>query len=236
MASQKSALLLGATGLVGSHVLTLLLAGDAYGRVVALGRRSLDRTHPRLAHHVVDFDRTETYRNLLGVDDVFCCLGTTIKQAGAKEAFRKVDYRYPVEVARLALEEGAAQYLIVTALGASARSPVFYSRVKGEVEQTIGGLPYTGVYIFRPSLLTGDRAEPRRGEQISERLLSRVDFLLKGPLRKYRPTRAADVAAAMMNVATACPGGVRIYEPDRIEQIARSSGTSQPDPIPHVDL
>lgn len=220
MPEQRTALLLGATGLVGGHCLNRLLADDAYARVVSLGRCPLDRSHPKLIHHVIDFDRYETYNGFLSVDDVFCCLGTTMKQAGSREAFRRVDFEYPVQIARRARAQGARQYLLVSALGASVSSPFFYSRVKGEVEQAISALSFYGVYIFRPSLLRGARSEVRRGERAAEKVLDRLDFLLKGPFSKYRPTPADAVAAAMIAVAKARPGGVRILEPPEIERAA----------------
>jgi uncharacterized protein YbjT (DUF2867 family) len=221
MPEQRTALLLGATGLVGGHCLNRLLADETYGSVVALSRRPLDRTHAKLANHVVDFDRYETYYSLLKVDDVFCCLGTTIKQAGSKEAFRRVDFEYPVQIAKRARAQGAQQYLLVSSLGASVSSPFFYSQVKGEVEQAVSALSFSGVYIFRPSLLRGERKEVRRGEQISEKVLDGLGFLLQGPLKKYRPTPADAVAAAMIATAKARPGGTQILESDEIEEVAR---------------
>ena len=117
----RTALLLGATGLVGGHCLDLLLADAAYDAVVTLGRRPLGRSHPKLTHHVVDFDRLAEAASLIEARDVFCCLGTTMKKAGSKEAFRKVDYEYPVAAARIAAANGAEQYLLISALGAGTR-------------------------------------------------------------------------------------------------------------------
>ncbi len=216
----RTALLLGATGLVGGHCLDLLLAADAYRAVVTLGRRPSARQHPRLTHHVVDFDRLGEYAALFEAQDVFCCLGTTMKQAGSKDAFRRVDFAYPVEAARLALAGGARQYLLVSALGADTGSPIFYNRVKGEAEAAVCALPFYGVYVMRPSLLTGERAVPRRGERIAEAVLHAVSFVLRGPLRKFHPTEAGAVAAAMVSLAEAQPGGVQVYEPEAIRAAA----------------
>ena len=217
--SPRSALLAGATGLVGGHCLDLLLADDAYRAVVTLGRRPLPRTHPKLTHHVVAFDRLDAHADLVEGRDVFCCLGTTMRKAGSKEAFRKVDYDYPFALARVALGRGAEQYLLVSALGANPRSPFFYNRVKGEVEEAVSALPFEGVYLFRPSLLTGERAEERPGERRAEAVMNALSFLLRGPLRKYRPTPARVVAAAMLAVAKAQPGGVRVYEPEAMKAL-----------------
>ncbi|HVF27949.1 MAG TPA: NAD(P)H-binding protein, partial [Pyrinomonadaceae bacterium] len=122
----RSALLVGATGLVGGHCLNLLLEDAAYQRVVALGRRMLPVVHQKLEQHVVDFDKLTDYAHLIRAQDIFCCLGTTIKKAGSREAFRRVDFTYPHEVARIAAENGAEQMLLVSALGADAKSRVFY--------------------------------------------------------------------------------------------------------------
>lgn len=218
--SDRSALLLGATGLVGRRCLDLLLSNEAYASVTTLGRRSLGQTHPKLHHHVVDFDELERQAGLFAVDDVYCCLGTTMKQAGSREAFRTVDFTYPYEAATLAHREGAGQYLLVSALGADAASRIFYNRVKGEVEAAIGALPFYGVYAFRPSLLLGERADARTGERIAENVLGGLRFVLQGPLRKYRAIPAGTVAQAMIAVALDRPGGVRAYESDEIARLA----------------
>ena len=218
--STRKALLLGATGLVGGHVLERLLAGDDYDAVVTLGRRPPGRTHPRLTHREVDFEALEAHAALFAVDDVYCCLGTTMKQAGSKEAFRRVDHDYPVAAARLAHDAGASQYLLVSALGADSGSVFFYNRVKGEVEEAVAGVSFYGVYLFQPSLLTGDRDETRAGEAVAERVLGALSFALRGPLRRYRPTPARDVAEAMSAVARQRPGGVRRYVSEEIVALA----------------
>lgn len=218
----RTALVAGATGLVGRHVLARLLADEAYGRVVSIGRRLLPHTHPKLTHHIVAFDALEDFADRLRADDVFCCLGTTMRRAGTRAAFRQVDYVYPFTLARVALGEGARQFLLVSALGAHPRSPFFYNRVKGEAEEAIAALRYEGVYLFRPSLLTGEREEHRPLERMGEVVLGGLSFLLRGPLRRYRPTPAALVAGAMVAVAKAAPGGCRVYEPPDMETVLRA--------------
>jgi uncharacterized protein YbjT (DUF2867 family) len=216
----RTALLLGASGLIGGHCLDLLLADEFYSRVVAPGRRPLARAHAKLTQHAVNFDDLAAHAALLRADDVFCCLGTTIKRAGSQEAFRKVDFTYPAECARLARREGAQQFLLVSSLGANARSAVFYSRVKGEVEAAIAAVGFEAVQIFRPSLLTGERAERRTGEVVAGKFADVFSFAFAGPLRKYRPIAARAVAAAMVNLAKRRPPGVNIYESDRIRELA----------------
>ncbi len=213
---ERSALVLGATGLVGSHCLDLLVADDAYSRVVVLARDPLPRHLPKLLWHVVDFDRLAELGGLLRADDVFCCLGTTIRAAGSKEAFARVDFGYVVEAARVAAENGAGQLLLVSAVGADPESRVFYSRVKGQVEQAVRELPFRGVHIFRPSLLLGRRQHPRPRERVAAAIMVPLSLLLVGPARKYRPVSAAALAAAMVAVAKEAPTGVNVFESDRI--------------------
>ena len=220
----RSALVLGATGLVGGHVLRGLLADPAYAAVTTLGRRPLDRTHAKQTHHVIDFDEPAQYAPLVRADDVFCCLGTTMRQAGSKDAFRRVDYSYVVDAAKNASANGAEQFLLVSALGADAGSMVFYNRVKGEAEEAVRTLPFYGVYLARPSLLRGDRAEARAGEQRADAVLNAVSFLLRGPLRRFRPIEAATVAHALIALAKQRPGGVQVYGPEALRGAAHPEG------------
>jgi uncharacterized protein YbjT (DUF2867 family) len=191
----RAALLVGATGLVGSFLLQRLLESNAYARVTVWARRRLDKTHPKLKCEVVDFEQLHERR--VAADDVFCCLGTTIKRAGSEAAFRQVDYDYPVTLAIAAAGSGAKRLLVVSALGANPDSRIFYNRVKGEMEIAVraAGVPTT--IFFRPSLLSGPRAEVRRGERIGEA----IGRLLGSLLGKYRPIHAALVAAAMLKSA-----------------------------------
>jgi len=217
----RTALVAGGSGLVGGHCLTQLLDEPAYDRVIAIGRRELPRQHPKLVQRVIDFDRL----GALGVDfpaadDVFCCLGTTMKRAGSRETFRQVDFVYVVGLASQALQHGAKQFLLVSALGANPKSPLFYNQVKGEAEEAVSRLSFEGRYLVRPSLLAGDRPEHRPGERFGLAVASGVSLALIGPLRKYRPILAATVAKAMVRVAIKAPGGVRIYESGELEQLA----------------
>jgi uncharacterized protein YbjT (DUF2867 family) len=154
------------------------------------------------------------------VSEVFCCLGTTIKKAGSQAAFRKVDFEYPVEIAKLAAQNNAEQFLLVTALGANPESAIFYSRVKGEVEIAVQRLPYRAIHIFRPSLLLGNRAETRLNEKIGAVAMKTFSFLMFGALQKYRPIAASAVAAAMIKAAKRGQPGVHIHESDKIQALA----------------
>jgi uncharacterized protein YbjT (DUF2867 family) len=217
--AHRTALLVGATGLVGGHCLRLLLEERAYARVHVLVRRPLKQSHPRLVEHVVDFDRLDREADAIRGDDVFCCLGTTIATAGSQEAFRRVDHDYPVQVARLARKNGARHFLVVTALGASASSRVFYNRVKGETEEDLRAIGYPGLVILRPSLLQGDRAERRPGEEWAKRLMPVLRPVFIGPLRRYRPIAGEVVARAMIRAAERDPRGVQVLESDAIARL-----------------
>lgn len=217
---RRTACVAGGTGLVGGNLLRLLLEDPAYERVTALVRKPSPLTQPRLVQATVDFDRLEDSAKLDGSEDVFCCLGTTIRKAGSQEAFRKVDFDYPLRLARLASAAGAKRFLLVTSLGADRDSMVFYSRVKGEVEQAVAKERFEALHIFRPSVLAGDRGESRPGERVAIALMKGLSFLLLGPLRKYRAIEAAVVAKAMVLAARSGTPGVTIHESDEIQALA----------------
>jgi uncharacterized protein YbjT (DUF2867 family) len=210
----RTALLAGATGLVGSHVLELLLADNEWARVVTAGRRTTPQRHDKLEQRVIDVGAIEALGDLPHADDVFCCLGTTIKQAGSRQAFRRVEHDFVVGLARAGLRVGATQFLLVSAIGADPESRVFYSRVKGEAEAAVRKLPYRALQIIRPSLLLGERAEFRLGEHIAMAGAPLLQLFLVGRLRRYRPIQASDVARAMVRVAREAPRGPNVYEYD----------------------
>lgn len=212
--SPRTALLAGATGLVGSHVLDLLLRGSDWTHVVTVGRRTSPVRHEKLEQRIVDLGALEAAGDLPPIDDVFCCLGTTIKQAGSQAAFRRVDHDFVVGVARAGLRAGATQFLLVSAIGADPTSRVFYSRVKGEGEADVRTLPYRAIQIFRPSLLLGTRTEFRLGERITMLAAPVLSPFLVGRLRRYRPIHAATVAQAMINLAREAPRGPNVFEYD----------------------
>lgn len=225
---KRKAVVAGATGLVGKELVRQLLEDEAYGSVVILVRRKTGLAHPKLTERIVD------YRALAGGDeqavqaldlagaDVFCALGTTIKKAGTQEAFREVDYDYPLALGRLAKEQGAARFLIVTAIGANPASRIFYSRVKGEVEEALRALNLPALDLFRPSLLLGKREEFRLGERLAALFMP----WLSGLLGKYRPVHGRTVAAAMIQAAKSGEPGVRIHESNRIREMGDAPGPS----------
>ena len=203
----RVAMVAGATGLVGREILAALLADKSYKTVHSVGRRKIDLKHPKLVQHVVDF---ANLKDLPPVDDVHIALGTTIKVAGSQAAFRAVDFEAIVAVARTALAQGASKLGVVSAMGASTRSPIFYNQVKGEMEAAVSALGYSSVSIAQPSMLAGDRAaldQPVRG---GEGLALVVTRWLK-PLipANYQSVQAADVAAGLLRAVRAGQPGVR---------------------------
>jgi uncharacterized protein YbjT (DUF2867 family) len=207
----RTCAILGATGLVGSRVVALALG--AYDGVRALVRRPLARAAPRLEARVVDFDALAEQHEALAVDHVYCCLGTTIRKAGSEEAFRRVDHDYPLAAARAAERAGARQFLVVTAVGADAKSRIFYNRVKGELEDALGALSFReGLTIVRPSMLLGAREESRPAEAIAGVVMRATRSLFSGPLVRYRAVDADDVARALLRASREPASGVRILE------------------------
>ncbi len=223
--ADRTALLLGASGLVGGHLLRRLASDNRWGRVVTLGRRPLATAGPTHEDHVVDFDRLAEQAALFACDDLFCALGTTIKQAGSQAAFRRVDLEIPFAAAQLARSAGASQMLLVSALGADPDSRIFYNRTKGEAERAVSSVGFEAVQIARPSLLAGDRDEVRWGERVGLAVLTPLAPLLRGPLAALRPTEAEDVARALVAVAAARPTGTRVYPPESIRSRARRGGS-----------
>ena len=217
----KSALVAGATGLVGSKLVDTLVADPDYGEVHVLARRSLARTHTRLHEHLVDFARLSTL-DWPAADDVYCCLGTTIRVAGSQRAFREVDYDYPLAIARGAQRRGAQQFLFVSAMGADAHSSVFYSRVKGELEIAAATLGFRATIAFRPSLLAGQRADYRFGERVALAVLRPARWLVP---RKYRPVADVAVARAMAAFAKRGLAGFHIVPSDAIQAFAPDLST-----------
>lgn len=195
MTANRTVVLAGATGLVGREVLKGLLADDSVEAVHALGRRALD-PHPKLTSHVVDFSALPP---LARVDEAYLALGTTIKVAGSQAAFRAVDFDANLAVARAAIAAGARRVGLVSAMGADARSRIFYSRVKGELEDVLAALNFEGLVIARPSMLVGDREALGQPVRSGERIAMHVGAVL-GPLipANYRPIAASRVARALL--------------------------------------
>jgi len=218
--NSSTALLLGGSGLVGGFCLQALLDAPDYSQIISVARRPLaDAAHPRLMQQTINLEALASLR-LPPVDDVFCALGTTIRKAGSQQAFRQIDVEFPLDAARLALQFGARQFVLVSSVGADPNSKNFYLRSKGEVEQGLSALPFQAVHIFRPSLLLGKRTESRQGESFAIAAAKIFQFLCVGPLRRYHPVSAAKVGQAMVAAAKAGGQNTMVYEYDKILELS----------------
>ncbi|MHA7809431.1 MAG: NAD(P)H-binding protein [Marinobacter adhaerens] len=220
-------MLLGATGLTGGIVLQGLLGREEVSQVVALVRHKLPTLHDKLAQHEVDFDRLEDQAELFDVDVIICCLGTTIKKAGSQDQFRKVDLNYPMKAGELGRSRGVRAFILMSAIGASSSSTIFYNRVKGELEDALRDLDYPYLSIYHPSLLLGDRKEQRTAEALGIKAMPLVNRLLIGPLDKYRGIEAQTVASAMVNEAchlAAEPADEQVVQTREYDEIVQLAG------------
>jgi uncharacterized protein YbjT (DUF2867 family) len=205
----KTALLAGATGLIGSQLLELLINNDRYGKIIAISRKPLELAHPKVQNVITDFSSLELHKEQFRANDIFCCLGTTMRQAKTREAFRQVDLEYPVSLAKIGFELGAQCYLMVSALGANKNSSVFYNRVKGETEEIVLNIGFERVHILRPSLLLGPRKEQRTGENTAKQAYRIFGFLIP---KKYKAVESSGVARAMVQFAGTGTRGNFIHE------------------------
>lgn len=197
----RIAVVAGHTGLVGRHLLDLLLQDARYTRVIAVGRRAPERSAPRLEIVTTEMGDLARVREQLKADDAFCCLGTTIKAAGSKAAFERVDFHMVVDFARATHAAGARRGFVVSSLSADPRSPVYYSRVKGRAEQALGEVGFDALHVVRPSLLLGERTEHRPGEALAQRIAPLIGPFMRGALAKYRPIDARDVAQSLVTLS-----------------------------------
>jgi uncharacterized protein YbjT (DUF2867 family) len=215
------AIIAGASGLIGGLLLDVLLQRSEYKEVVILVRKELPVKHTKLKQLVIDFDKLKDYAAELNGDVIFCCLGTTRKKTPDRAVYRQIDHDYPLQMAKIGLQNGVEQYHLVSALGANAGSSAFYMKTKGEVEEDITKVGLKCLHIYRPSLLTGDRTEKNRVEEkIVTVLFKLIDPLLLGSLKKYRSIPAKTVAMAMYKQSLIKQEGVFIHPSDQIKQIA----------------
>lgn len=208
---RKSAILFGATGLIGGHLLRLLLDDPVYEKVIAVVRRDLDIKHPKLHQLIADLQSLEKIKRELIADDIFCCVGTTRKRTPDSTEYYRVDHDYPVAAAAITKEMGAKTFCLVSAAGANPKSSNFYLRTKGETERDIRTAGFKSLYLFRPSLLIGERKEQRWMESVPEKIFRLLDPLLIGRLKRYRSIPAASVALAMNKAAQRGAEGTHIY-------------------------
>jgi uncharacterized protein YbjT (DUF2867 family) len=214
----KTALIAGATGLVGSELLNSLIESNEYQTIHVLTRKSLNKNSSKIIEHIINFDELSSLLSEISIDHVFCTLGTTIKKAGTKANFRKVDFDYVVELGKKAKGWNTEKFLVVSSLGANARSAIFYSRTKGEMEKALQEINLPHLFIFRPSLLMGNRKENRTGEKTAIAVYKIINPLFIGKLKKYKGIEASRVAQAMMKTALHNSSPLKIIESDEIQK------------------
>ena len=213
----KIALVAGATGLVGKHIVNELINNEAYKKVVVLSRRELSRSHPKLEVVITDFDQLGKVSIRYKIDECFCALGTTQKKSG-KAGILKVDYAYVLKLAELCERYAIPKFLVVSSQGANANSTFFYMRTKGQMEEAVKRAELPITYIIRPSLITGKREEFRFSEKMGSYLYKVLSPLMIGKLKKLRPVSALQIARCMISLAQKTEPGNRVIESDFIQQ------------------
>lgn len=214
----KTAIIIGATGLVGNKLVHLMLNDDQVTKVIVFVRRSLTLQHVKLEEHVIDFDKPETWMQDVKGDMLFSALGTTIKQAGTKAQQYKVDYTYQYEFAQIAAQNHVPVYALVSAASSSPDSSIFYSRMKGELERDVKSLPFKSINIMQPGLLSGARQEERFAEKLGYHVLKAINAI--GLFKKYRSIEGRTVAVALRNAAFQAVPGVHVYTLDEVFKLA----------------
>jgi uncharacterized protein YbjT (DUF2867 family) len=212
----KTAIVLGATGLVGNHITHKLISNDSYDKVKVFTRRSLQISNSKLEEHLVNFDNIESWKEDLKGDELYSALGTTLKKAGSKEAQYIIDFTYQYEIAKAASQNGVLKLLLVSSIGASYKSRNFYLRMKGKLDEEIQQFQFKQIFIFRPSILAGERNEKRTGESIGIKIVGTITKIIPA-LKKYRPIKASQVAEAMIKSANqTLKEQINIYESEEI--------------------
>ncbi len=203
---------------MGRNYFEQLIEEPAYSQIHILVRKAIEINPDKVVQHIIDFNELDKFEINEPINHVFCTLGTTIKKAKTKENFRKVDYDYVFELGKKAKQWNTEKFLVVSSLGANAKSAIFYNRVKGEIEKTLSELRLNQLFIFRPSLLMGNRKEHRAGEKSAIAVYKIINPLFIGPLKKYKGIQASQVAKGMMQTALNNKEQFKIFESDEIQK------------------
>ncbi|HRQ55468.1 MAG: NAD(P)H-binding protein [Ignavibacteriaceae bacterium] len=212
----KTAIVIGATGLVGSYITLKLLDDSRYSKVKVFVRNSLEVKHPKLEEHIVDFEKLDLWKDEIKGDELYSALGTTIKKAGSKNAQYKIDFTYQYETAKAAAKNGVKSYMLISSAGANYKSSNFYLRMKGNLDEKVQLLNFKKIRIFRPSILVGLRSEKRVGESIGIKIAGLITRIIPA-LKRYKPIKASIVAEAMIISANQNKSDkIKIYHPEEI--------------------
>ena len=219
---EKTATILGSTGLIGGKLVELLLDDNYYNVIRVIVRRPVEFNNPSVRTEVIDFSDTESFKKAIaGSDAIFCAVGTTQKKVkGDRTAYYKVDYDIPVNAARFCEETGCPVFMLVSSVGADSKSKNFYLKLKGEVEDRLREADIASVSVFRPSMLLGKRKELRFGEVVAKALSLPVSFLFPS---KYRPVKADNVARAMISASKRAVPGFNVYHYKEMKSIIETS-------------
>lgn len=217
---QKKAIILGATGLTGRYVLDALLEDSRYGEILVFGRRSVQIEHPKLREHLTDLLKLNKQSALFHADEVYCCIGTTKAKTPDKDTYRNIDLGIPLTAAKLSKENGIPAFSVISAMGANPQSPIFYNRLKGEMEEAVLGEKIPNTHIVQPALIGGEREEQRTGEWLFKQLFKGLNYLMVGPLKKYRSIHPEEIAKAMICLANSDHPTGR-YQNDQLMELAK---------------
>lgn len=215
----RTAILVGATGLIGHILLQKLVEDKTYNNITVVSRRPPDAINKKIKLIKIDFDNLIEHASEIVGDDIFCCIGTIQKKTPDLEVYKKIDYQYPLDLADIGLRNGSTSYNLVSSMGANPNSSFFYPLIKGELERDLSALPFESINIFRPSLLDGHRTGTRKAENFFIKAMRVINPLLFGPLKKYRSIKVEAVAEAMLRQAKKAVAGIHIYQSDEIVQL-----------------
>jgi len=211
----RTAVIAGASGLIGKELVQKLINADQYRRIYVLSRKKSGLVNEKIVELVIDFEKINQLKFEEPVDDVFCTLGTTMKQAGSRDNFKKVDFEYVVALANLGKLAGASKFLVISAMGADSKSAVFYNKVKGMTEEALIKIGFKQLVIFRPSLLLGKRTEVRFAERLSGAFMKAFNFLIPD---NYKAIEAEKVAGSMLKMANNSSEAVSIIKSGEMQR------------------